>query len=127
MLIFSKIESVFMLFLALGKAKGPAEVQTAKPDLIITLPPGTDKLDPDISWDVYNARDRKGFEARIEEFNDGSRSRSLHQGMQAPSPSKPDPVIIPTVEKRKFFRGLFKLSFIRLLFFLRKVSFRKHR
>ena len=43
-----------MLFFSLGKAKGPAEVQTAKPDLIITPPPGTDKLDPDISWDVYS-------------------------------------------------------------------------
>ena len=120
-----------MLFLALlGKPKGLAEIQTAKPDLSITLPPETDNLDPDIPMDVFEEMERKGFAAggRIQGLNDGSRSRSLHQGMQAPSPwSNPDPVIIPTVKKRKFFRGLFKVSFIKLLFFLRKVSFRKHR
>ena len=45
MLIFSKIESVFMLFLALGKAKGPAEFQTVPPILNITPPPETENLD----------------------------------------------------------------------------------
>ena len=102
-----------MLFLALlGKPKGLAEIQTAKPDLIITPPPKTDNLDPVISMDVFEEMERKGFAAggKVQGLNDGSRSRSLHQGMQAPSLwSNSDPVIIPTVKKRKFFRGLFLL------------------
>jgi hypothetical protein len=122
-----------MLFLALGKAKGPAKIRTVKPILIIKPPPEPSNpipIDPFISMDVFEEMERKGFAAggKVQGLNDGSRSRSLHQGMQAPPPwLKPDPVIIPTVEKRKFYRGLFKLSFIELLFFIRKISFRKHR
>ena len=37
--------SVFMLFLALGKAKGPVESPTVKPFLNITPPPKTESLD----------------------------------------------------------------------------------
>ena len=77
-----------MLFLALlGKSKGLAEVQTAKPDLSITPPPKTDNLDPVISLDVFEEMERKGFAGRVQGVNDGSRSRSLHQRMQATSPS----------------------------------------
>ena len=37
--------SLFMLFLALGKAKGPVESPTVKPILNITPPPKTETLD----------------------------------------------------------------------------------
>ena len=40
---------------------------------------------------------------------------------------KPDPEIIPTVENRELFQGLFKLFYSRsLLFFIIKFEFRKH-
>ena len=40
-------------------------------------------------------------------FDIGRRS-FLHQKRHQPLKSRPDPEIIPTVEKRKFFRGLLK-------------------
>ena len=45
-----------MLFFALAKAKGAAEIQTAKPDLTITPPPEPCNPDsPEIAFDVFIA------------------------------------------------------------------------
>ena len=50
-------------------------------------------------------------------FDIGRRS-FLHQKRHQPLKSGPDPEIIQTVEKRKFFRGLLKIFYSKSLFFL---------
>ena len=42
----------------------------------------------------------------------------LNEKRHQPLKSKPDPEIIPTIEKRKFFRGLLKILYGKSLFFL---------
>jgi hypothetical protein len=62
-----------MLFLALGKAKGPAESQTVKPILIITPPPEPSNqipIDPQeqIIFDVNRRGSKKGDKKLIHQL-----------------------------------------------------------
>ena len=61
-----------MLFLALGKAKGPAEIPTVKPILIITPPPEPCNQSPinpqEITFDVFCSGGRKGDKKLIHQL-----------------------------------------------------------
>jgi hypothetical protein len=112
-----------MLFLALGK--GLAESKTVQPILNVTPPPERDNLDSlnppilpglTVARGVNTISKRKRVTPPLERDNLDSfsfdrdpkkkpKDLDVFHSLQ----SKPDPVITPTVEKRKFFRGLFKL------------------
>ena len=100
-----------MLFLPLGKAKGTLEIQTIKPKLKVTPPPEKDNLDSKPSIDHLP---NLGIARTVTSFKPSDDPPPVKKTVlfRRSLLSKPDPVITSTVEKRKFFQGLFKLSFI---------------